>query len=81
MVFITAFAIGICVCFLRSVVAYVLAAVLIAGSFALACIASGDIVSLLSLFMAYAGYNSGLVALFLWLVAIQSRTTPHDISW
>jgi hypothetical protein len=77
MIFLTAFAIGACSFLLRSTIGCALVACLIALSFAAACLAMGTLVSLWSLLSVYAGFNAGLVTLFVSAVAIETAAPKH----
>lgn len=71
MIFPTAMMIGIAAGLTRSAIGVALSAVLIGLTFALAVTLSPGPIAWLSLASAYAGFNSGLVALLLGLVAIE----------
>ena len=73
MIFPTAMMIGFTVGLTRSAIGFALSAVLIGLTFALAVLVSPGPVAWLSLATAYAGFNSGLIALLLGLVAIERR--------
>lgn len=75
MIFPTAMMIGFAAGLTRSAIGIAVAAVLIGLTFALAVTLSPGPVTWLSLASAYAGFNSGLIALLLGLVAIERRKT------
>jgi len=71
MIFLTAMMIGIAAGLTRSAIGVALSAVLFGLTFALAVTLSPGPIAWLSLASAYVGFNSGLVALLLGLVAIE----------
>lgn len=73
MIFPTAMMIGFAAGLTRSAIGIALAAALIGLTFALAVTLSPGPVAWFSLAAAYAGFNSGLIALLLGLVAIERR--------
>lgn len=73
MIFATAMMIGIAAGLTRSAVSIILAATLIAVTFALAAAVSPGPASWLSLALAYTGFNAGLILHFVGLVAIERR--------
>ena len=73
MIFATAMMIAIAAGLTRSAVGMALAAVLIGFTFALAAAVSPGPASWLSLALAYAGFNAGLILHFVGLVAIERR--------
>jgi hypothetical protein len=75
MIFPTAMMIGFAAGLTRSAIGIVIAAALVGLTFALAVMVSPGPVAWPSLAWAYAGFNSGLIALLLGLVAIERRKT------
>lgn len=73
MIFPTAMMIGFAAGLTRSAIGIAFSAVLVGLTFALAMLVSPGPVAWLSLAWAYAGFNSGLIALLLSLVAIERR--------
>ena len=75
MIFPTAMMIGIAAGLTRSAIGITVSAGSIGLTFALAVAVSSGPVAWLSLVSAYAGFNAGLIALLLVLVAIERRKT------
>ena len=73
MVFLTASAIGLCAFLLRSPLAYVVVATLIAFCFAAAWLTAVGTLSPVSLLVAYAGYNAGMGLGFVTLLLLEVK--------
>ncbi len=76
MIFLTATVLGVAAVALRSVFSVIFICLMIMGSYGVAVLLSSSDVPLMSLFLALAGYNFGVVSVVMGLLVLQSpRTT------